>query len=109
MSLRGEHPPEPDNRPIIDDVGAPAVGDWANPKVNADVATRKSSSKPVLFTVPCRVIASPPSVTSPRNAFSFSAGLDVRNGLAMVDFLAVAVVCAANLFFVRARLQPCDK
>src|SRR6266481_4059526 len=73
----------PSNPPIIHGMAAPGVSECAKPQVQAAVATTQSSSTPVLFTVPCKVIASPPTATSPRKAFSFSAGLEVRNGLAM--------------------------
>src|SRR6266851_754450 len=73
----------PSNPPIIHGIAAPGVSECAKPQVQAAVATTHSSSTPVLFTVPCKVIASPPTATSPRKAFSFSAGLEVRNGLAM--------------------------
>src|SRR5882762_8791377 len=73
----------PSNPPIIHGMAAPGVSECAKPQVQAAVATTHSSSTPVLFTVPCKVIASPPTATSPRKAFSFSAGLEVRNGLAM--------------------------
>src|SRR6266852_7327939 len=73
----------PSNPPIIHGTAAPGVSECAKPHVHAAVATTHSSSTPVLFTVPCKVIASPPTATSPRKAFSFSAGLEVRNGLAM--------------------------
>src|ERR1700720_2314290 len=80
--------------PIIQGVTASGVSECAKPHVHAAVATTHSSSKPVLLTVPCRVIASPPRVTSLRNAFSLRAGLDVRNGAlrdgsAMFGFLVV--------------------
>src|SRR5260221_5256414 len=81
----------PSNPPIIHGVAAPGVGDWAKPQVHADVATTQISSKPVLFTVPCRVIASPPSGTHPPNAFSFTAGLSLRNALSLIDILSRAV------------------
>src|SRR5260370_31663274 len=68
-------------------IAAPGVSECAIPQVQAAVATTQSNSKPVLFTVPCKVIASPPTATSPRKAFSFSAGLEVRNGLAMFNSL----------------------
>src|SRR6266852_4556762 len=73
----------PSNPPIIHGTAACGVSECAIPHVQAAVATTHNSSSPVLFTVPCKVIASPPTATSPRNAFSFSAGLEVRNGLAM--------------------------
>src|SRR5712664_4231441 len=79
----------PSNPPIIHGRAAPGpdVSECAKPQVQAAVATTHSSSTPVLFTVPCKVIASPPTATSPRKAFSFSAGLEVRNGLAMFNSL----------------------
>src|SRR5258707_4618135 len=79
----------PSNPPIIHGIAAPGVSECAIPQVQAAVATTQSSSSPVLFTVPCKVIASPPTATSPRQAFSFSAGLEVRNGLAMLAPLDV--------------------
>src|SRR5712692_5653377 len=68
--------------PIIQGRAACGSGECARPQVQAEDATTHSSSTPVLLTVPCSVIASP-TATSPRNAFSFRAGLDVRNGLAI--------------------------
>src|SRR5258707_11170410 len=73
----------PSNPPTIHGMAAPGVSECAIPQVQAAVATTHSSRTPVLFTVPCKVIASPPTATSPRKAFSFSAGLEVRKGLAM--------------------------
>src|SRR6266478_3386488 len=77
----------PNSPPIIHGMAAPGVSECAKPQVHAAVATTHSSSSPVLFTVPCKVIASPPTATSPRKAFSFSAGFEVRNGLAMFNSL----------------------
>src|SRR4029077_7990748 len=76
----------PSNPPIIHGIAACGVSECAIPHVQAAVATTHSSRTPVLFTVPCKVIASPPTATSPRKAFSFSAGLEVRKGLAMFCF-----------------------
>src|SRR5271154_6713577 len=47
------------------------------PQVHAAVATTHKSSKPVLLTVPCRVMASPKAACALK-AFSFSAVLEVR-------------------------------
>src|SRR6266481_10106880 len=85
----------PSNPPIIHGTAAPGVSECTKPHVHAAVATTHSSSTPVLFTVPCKVIASPPAATSPRNAFSLSAGLEVRNGLAMFDSLDRAQICVS--------------
>src|SRR6266849_7679876 len=68
--------------PIIHGKAACGAGECARPHVHAEDATTHNSSTPVLLTVPCSVIASP-TATSPRNAFSFRAGFDVRNGSAM--------------------------
>src|SRR5467141_1775026 len=67
----------PKTPPIIHGMAAPGAGECDNPQVHAAVATTQSSSRPVLFTVPCSVIASP-KATWPLKAFSLSAGLDVR-------------------------------
>src|SRR5260370_32121821 len=78
-------PPKPP--PIIHGIAASGVGECARPHAHADVITTQSSSRPVLLTVPCKLIASPPTAISPRNAFSFRPGLEVRNELAMRNFL----------------------
>src|SRR6266852_4644303 len=72
----------PTRPPIIQGYMASGAGECARPQVQAEVATTQSSSRPVLLTVPCRVMASP-RATWPWKAFSFRAGLDVRNGFAM--------------------------
>src|SRR6266436_1860692 len=72
----------PKTPPIIHGMAAPGAGECDNPHVQAAVATTQSCSRPVLLTVPCRVIASP-KATWPLNAFSLSAGLDVRIRLAI--------------------------
>jgi hypothetical protein len=46
------------------------------PQVHAAVTTVHSGKNPVLFTVPCNVIASP-AIATPRNAFSFNTGFEV--------------------------------
>src|SRR5260370_51632 len=68
--------------PISQGKAACGAVECARPQVQAEEATTHSNSTPVLLTVPCSVIASP-TATWPRNAFSFRAGFDVRNGLAM--------------------------
>src|SRR6266849_5885708 len=72
----------PTRPPIIQGYMASGAGECARPQVQAEVATTQSSSRPVLLTVPCRVMASP-RATWPWKAFSFRAGLEVRNGFAM--------------------------
>src|SRR6266581_6325307 len=73
----------PKTPPIIHGTAAPGSGECDKPQVHAAVATTKSKSRPVLLTVPCSVIASP-KATWPLNAFSLSAGLDVRIRFAIV-------------------------
>src|SRR5712664_2970568 len=77
----------PSNPPTIHGMAAPGVSECAIPQVHAAVATTQSSNTPVLLTVPCKVIASPPTAISPRKAFSFSAGLEVRNRFTMFNSL----------------------
>src|SRR5271170_4043322 len=72
--------------PNIHGIAASGVSECAMPQVHAAVTTAHNSKKPVLFTVPCKVIASPVAATS-RNAFSLKTGLDVRKGLAMIATL----------------------
>src|SRR6267378_3162339 len=67
----------PKTPPIIHGMAAPGTGECDKPQVHAAVATTQSRSRPVLLTVPCSVIASP-KATWPLNAFSLSAGLEVR-------------------------------
>src|SRR5277367_615526 len=56
-------------------------------QVHAAVATVQISRMPVLFTVPCSVIASP-AATWPWNAFAFSAGFDVLSRFGTVKLLS---------------------
>src|SRR5450755_2867886 len=76
----------PINPPNIQGIAASGASECDMPQVHAAVATAHSSRKPVLLTVPCKVIASPVATTS-RNAFSLRTGLEVRNGLAMMETL----------------------
>src|SRR2546427_4311269 len=78
----------PKTPPIIHGTAAPGSGECDKPQVHAAVATTKSKSRPVLLTVPCSVIASP-KATWPLNAFSFSAGLEVRIKFAMTELLPI--------------------
>src|SRR5216684_4271094 len=73
----------PKTPPIIHGMAAPGDGECDKPQVHAAVATTQSRRKPVLLTVPCSVIASP-KATWPLNAFSLSAGFDVRIRFAIV-------------------------
>src|SRR5205807_8594134 len=58
--------------------GTDSVGAFRNRfQLQAAVATAQINSTPVLLAVPCTVIASPKATPSPRNAFSFKAGLAV--------------------------------
>src|SRR5271170_89970 len=56
-------------------------------QVHAAVATVQISRMPVLFTVPCSVMASP-AATWPWKAFAFSAGFEVLNKFGMVKLLS---------------------
>src|SRR5882672_526089 len=76
----------PKTPPIIHGMGAPGTGECDKPQVHAAVATTQSRSRPVLLTVPCSVIASP-KATWPLNAFSLSAGLEVRIRFAIAEIL----------------------
>src|ERR1700723_2821397 len=69
--------------------GNTAFGPWATnlSQVHAAVATVQMSRMPVLFTVPCNVMASP-AATWPWNAFAFSAGFEVLNKFGMVKLLS---------------------
>src|SRR6266853_1352704 len=67
----------PKTPPIIHGTAARGSGECDKPQVHAAVATTKNKSRPVLFTVPCSVMASP-KATWPLKAFSLSAGLEVR-------------------------------
>src|ERR1700676_2876460 len=78
----------PNTPPIIQGRAAPGSGECDNPQVHAAVAMTNSKSSPVLLTVPCRVIASP-YATWPLNAFSLSAGFDVRIRFAIGEILPV--------------------
>src|SRR5216684_7837180 len=89
----------PKTPPIIHGMAAPGAGECDNPHVQAAVATTQSRSRPVLLTVPCKVIASP-KAACPLKAFSFSAGFDVRIRLAIVKILP-----AAELRFSRDSLH----
>src|SRR6266851_1856476 len=76
----------PKRPPIIHGMAASGAWECDRPQVHAAVATTQSRRKPVLLTVPCSVIASP-KATWPRNAFSLSAGLEVRIRFAMAEIL----------------------
>src|SRR5271154_5281740 len=76
----------PNNPPYIHGIAASGDSECAMPQVHAAVITAHSNRRPVLFTVPCNVIASPVAATS-RKAFSLKTGLDVRKGLAMIEAL----------------------
>src|SRR5712664_2004572 len=78
----------PKTPPIIHGMAAPGTGECDKPQVHAAVATTQSRSRPVLLTVPCSVIASP-KATWPLNAFSLSAGLEVRIRFAIAEILPI--------------------
>src|ERR1700730_10283688 len=73
----------PNSPPIIHGIASAGLGECERPQVQAEAATTQRRRRPVLFTVPCTVMASP-TATWPWKAFSFRAGFEVRNGLAMV-------------------------
>src|SRR5271168_681883 len=71
-------------------------------QVQAAVAITQISSKPVLLTVPCSVIASPSPTPSPWNALAFRAGFDV-----LIKSATVTLLCAARADVVaRPELRP---
>src|ERR1700682_1029907 len=77
----------PKTPPIIHGMAASGAWECDKPQVHAAGATTQSSSRPVLLTVPCNVIASS-KATCPLKAFSFSAGLDVRIRFAIREILS---------------------
>src|ERR1700694_4513573 len=94
----------PRTPPIIHGMAASGAWECDKPQVHAAVATTQSRRRPVLLTVPCSVIASP-KATWPLNAFSFNAGLDVRNRFAIREILPIdEILISPNLAHLNSTL-----